>query len=121
MAMGRRPKPTHLKLLTGNPGRRPLNKGEAKPPPGIPSCPGHLNPVAKREWRRVSRLLAECGLFTEIDRAALAAYCQCYARWVEAERAIGEVGTLVKAPSGYPIPHPYFGIANRAMKQMHAF
>ena len=28
---------------------------------------------------------------------------------------------MVKSPNGYPSPHPHFGIANPAMKQMHAF
>jgi P27 family predicted phage terminase small subunit len=97
-----------------------LNRREAKPRPAMPSCPSHLNPVAKAEWRRITPLLHKCGLLSELDRAALAAYCQAWARWVEAERAIAEVGSLVKAPSGYLIPHPYLGIANRAMKQMHS-
>jgi hypothetical protein len=73
---GRKPKPTVLKLITGNPGRRPLNRREPKLRPGIPSCPPHLSPEAKREWSRVIPLLAECRLVTEVDRAALAAYCQ---------------------------------------------
>jgi phage terminase small subunit len=81
---GRKPKPTHLKLVQGNPGRRPLNKQEAKPRRTVPTCPGHLNAVARREWRRVVPLLAECGLLTEVDRAPRAAYCQAWGRWVEA-------------------------------------
>ena len=28
---GKKPKPTHLKLITGNPGKRPLNEAEPKP------------------------------------------------------------------------------------------
>jgi hypothetical protein len=43
------PKPTHLKLVTGNPGRRPLNKREPKPKPGIPSVPAHLSPKPTAE------------------------------------------------------------------------
>jgi phage terminase small subunit len=69
---GRKPKPNVIKLITGNPGRRPLNKREPKPRPGIPSCPSHLSLTAKAEWRRIVPLLSECGLVTEIDRAALA-------------------------------------------------
>jgi hypothetical protein len=34
---GRRPKPTRLKLLTGNPGKHPLNRSEPKPEPAIDS------------------------------------------------------------------------------------
>jgi hypothetical protein len=36
---GRRPKPTRLKVLTGNPGKRPLNMDEPQPEPAIPDCP----------------------------------------------------------------------------------
>ncbi len=35
---GRRPKPTRIKFLTGNPGKRPLNAGEPRPDPGVPSA-----------------------------------------------------------------------------------
>ena len=36
---GRKPKPTALKLLEGNPSRRALNKNEPQPPTSIPECP----------------------------------------------------------------------------------
>jgi hypothetical protein len=44
MAKGRKSKPTHLKLVTGNPGRRPLNPKEAKVTPAkvLPEPPEHL-------------------------------------------------------------------------------
>jgi hypothetical protein len=32
---GRKPKPTYLKLLNGNPGKRPLNEQEPKPQPAL--------------------------------------------------------------------------------------
>lgn len=35
-----------------------------------------------------------------LDRAALAAYCQAYGRWVEAERKLAEAPMLLKMPSG---------------------
>ena len=39
---GRRPVPTCMKLLTGNPGKRPLNANEPQPKPEIPECPPQL-------------------------------------------------------------------------------
>jgi phage terminase small subunit len=87
---GRKPKPTHLKLLEGNPGRRPLNIGEPRPQAKIPTCPAHLSPSAKAEWKRLAHMLHRLGVITELDRAALAAYCQAYGRWVEAERKLKE-------------------------------
>lgn len=96
---GRTPKPTHLKVLEGNPGKRALNKNEPKPQAKIPSCPSHLDKEAKVEWRRISKQLLQLGLLTEIDRAALAAYCQAWSRWVYAENKISELVELEKQAS----------------------
>jgi len=42
---GRRPKPTHLKVVTGNPGKRKLNDKEPTPAREIPSPKGCLGKV----------------------------------------------------------------------------
>jgi P27 family predicted phage terminase small subunit len=117
---GRKPKPTHLKVLEGNPGKRPLNRNEPKPRPAVPTCPRHLSAEAKREWRRVTPLLDTLGLLTEIDRAALAMYCEAWNRWVDAEEALKEYGVMVKSPNGFPMQSPYLAVANKAMEQMRA-
>ena len=44
---GRRPKPTRIKALTGNPGKRPLNAHEPRPEPALPDCPPELSPAAQ--------------------------------------------------------------------------
>jgi P27 family predicted phage terminase small subunit len=113
MMRGRRPKPTRLKVLTGNPGKRALNPNEPRPEPEIPECPVELGPVAKREWDRLVGELSALRILTQLDRAALAAYCGAYALWAEATEQIQKHGTLVKSPSGYPIQSPYVAIANR--------
>ena len=82
---GRKPKPTALKLLEGNPGKRPLNVDEPKPKKQAPSCPSWLEPEAKKEWKRMAKTLESIGILTEIDKAAFSGYCQAYARWREAE------------------------------------
>ena len=71
----------------------------------LPRCPEHLTPAAAREWRRVVGALRESGVFTSFDRAALAAYCQAYGRWVEAEDRLREAQLLYKTPSGYVQQH----------------
>jgi P27 family predicted phage terminase small subunit len=115
---GRRPKPSRLKALTGNPGKRPLNANEPQPEVAVPECPPELGPVARREWDRLSQELASLGLLTNLDRSALAAYCGAYALWAEATEAIQKYGTMVKSPSGYPIQSPYVAIANRQAEIM---
>jgi P27 family predicted phage terminase small subunit len=118
---GRRPKPTHLKLLNGNPGKRRINPNEPKPPGEIPVPPDHLGDTAKAEWNRIGEILLRLGLLTTLDRAALAAYCTTYARWIDAEEALKKTGPIVRAPSGYPMISPYLVVANRALEQMRAF
>lgn len=115
---GRRPKPTRLKVLTGNPGKRPLNSEEPKPEIAIPDCPPELGPVAQKEWQRLAGELISLRILTKLDRAALAAYCGAYALWAEATENIQKFGTMVKSPSGYPIQSPYVAIANRQAEIM---
>ena len=112
------PTPTSLKLLRGNPGKRRLNQREPDPEPAIPSCPPHLNKEARREWRRVTKQLFALGLVTQLDRSALAAYCDAYSRWVEASVQIQQFGLILKAPSGYVMQSPYLAILNTALEQM---
>ena len=81
---GRKPKPTALKALEGNPGKRKLNKKEPMPGKGMPDCPKWLLPDAQEEWKRLCEKLNQMGVLTEVDRSAFAAYCQSYARWKEA-------------------------------------
>ena len=64
MPRGRTPKPTAIKALTGNPGKRPLNHQEPIPPGVIGDPPEHLSDGAKAAWR----LAVECappGLLTQ--------------------------------------------------------
>jgi P27 family predicted phage terminase small subunit len=121
MRPGPRPKPTALKLLEGNPGKKRLNAREPRPTVEIPTCPAGLKPEARKEWRRLSKLLQAQGLIARLDRAALAVYCQAWARWLEAEQKVQEGGEIVKSPNGYPIQNPWLSIANAAAKEVRAF
>ncbi len=76
MKPGTKPKPTALKLLEGNPGKRPLPMNEPKPAPTAPKCPSWLHKDAKKEWKRISTELERLGLLTQVDMAALAGYCE---------------------------------------------
>ena len=118
---GRKPKPTALKTLEGNPGKRQLNINEPKPLAKAPSCPKWLDPEAKKEWRRLSKKMEQIGILTEIDMAAFAGYCQAYARWKAAEEFISKHGAIVKTPSGYWQQVPQVSIAQQYMKAMQKF
>jgi len=115
---GRKPKPTALKLLEGNPGRRPIKGAEPRPPGALPTCPAHLGASAKAEWKRLARDLNGIGLLTTADRAALAVYCQSWGRWVEAERKLQETPLMLKTPAGYVQISPWLTIANKERELM---
>ena len=118
---GRKPKPTALKVLEGNPGKRPLNKNEPKLEKKAPKCPSWLEPEAKKEWRRMSKILEELGILTEIDASAFSGYCQAYARWKVAEEFLTKHGTIFKTPSGYIQQVPQVSIAQTYLKIMKDF
>jgi P27 family predicted phage terminase small subunit len=84
----------------------------------LPRCPPHLNRAAVTEWRRIAGALQKAGVLTTFDRAALAAYCQAWGRWVEAEERLRETPPLVKTPSGYVQQSPWLTIANKQLELM---
>ena len=72
----RKPKPTAMKELEGNLGKRKLNRKEPMPGKGMPDCPKWVLSEAQEEWRRLCEKLNQMGVLTEVDRSAFAAYCQ---------------------------------------------
>ena len=123
--MGRRgpaPTPTNLRILRGNPGKRALNRNEPKPDADRPACPQWLATEAKKEWHRVLPQLEATGILAIVDRAALAAYCQSWARYVEAERMLSQYGSVLKSEhSDYVQVSPYQTISRQSLQSVKAF
>ncbi len=116
---GRKPTPTAIKELEGNPGHRPLNKKEPKPKRKAPSCPKDLSDEAKKEWRRLSKELEQLGVLTNLDMGVFATYCDAYAKWKEANDFLNERGLFYITPSGYPQQFPQVTIAQNYAKLMN--
>lgn len=121
--MGKRgpaPKPTNLKILQGNPGKRPLNKNEPQydSRDELLKPPSFLSRYAKKEWKRIAPLLLKNKLLTDADVSALAAYCQAYHRWIEAEKLIRTYGYTSITDKGNIVQRPEVSIANKAMDAM---
>ena len=116
---GRRPKPTKFKLIAGNPGRRPLNKGEPRPKTATTRAPAGLSRLARKHWTLVAKQLADARILTELDKPALMLYCEAWARWREATTEVEKGGMLIKAQNGFDMQNPYLAIANKAADQMH--
>jgi P27 family predicted phage terminase small subunit len=88
------PKPTALKILEGNPGRRPLNMREPKPARKAPPMPPWLNDVAKKQWRKMVPILLRMGVLTEADGASLACWCSAYSILMDAHEKLRTAGIL---------------------------
>ncbi len=115
---GRKPKPSALRRLEGNPGRRPLNENEPAAVAGLPKCPTHVKGEARREWHRIGKRLVAEKRMAHVYKAAFAAYCVAWGRWVEAERELEEFGTVIKTPQNFLVQSPYLAISNKAQAQM---
>ena len=127
-------RPTKIKILNGEPNKDRINLREPQPSSGKTTMPAHLSTHAKAEWRRIVPELEGMGVFTKIDRAALAAYCQAYGRWVDCElriKALQEEATkqgkditnayLLKTQADNIIISPLLSVSNRALDQMRVF
>jgi P27 family predicted phage terminase small subunit len=114
---GRKPTPTSLKIVRGNPGGRPLNQNEPRPRANA-EMPGWLSPEARKHWPVIARQLADAGILTEIDAPALALYCEAFVIWKQAYDNVLKFGLVVKAQSGFPVQSPFLSIANQQSERM---
>src|SRR3954453_5081688 len=107
---GPAPKPTAIKRLEGNPGKRKLIEAEPTPALGAPECPDHLDDVARKEWDRLTSVLVAMKVLTQADYIALANLCQAYSTLVNAQKQMNKTGILYKSKSGYIQQSPLLGI-----------
>lgn len=91
---GRKPIPTNWKVVTGNPGKRPLNENEPVPDDFDVEMPRGMDPLAKEEWKRLAPELKKMNLLSAVDRDMFEAYCVAMARWREAEKFIKKNGSV---------------------------
>lgn len=122
MTMGARgpaPKPTVVKILQGNPGKRALPKGEPVPAAGkMPAAPRWMSLEAKREWRRIAPRLHKVGLLTEVDGLSLAMLCEAFAQYVEAKVVVEREGMLAMSDKGNTYQHPAVSLMTGARSEM---
>ena len=116
---GRKPKPTAVKRLEGNPGRRPLNDDEPQPAKSISlDAPSYLDDCAAGEWRRLAEELQSQNLLTSWDEAVFASYCQCFSQWRTASAEMETEALIVSLPSGRLRENPLIAVLQRARKDM---
>lgn len=111
--MARHPQPPELKVLLGNPGKRPIPKtAKAK---GDPVAPKSLSKAAQIIWKRTVMAQAP-GVFTQADENALAIYCETVAEFQLATREIAAEGYMTKGSMGQMVPSPWVKVKNEAAR-----
>jgi P27 family predicted phage terminase small subunit len=115
---GRKPLPTHLKLVEAPPGRTGSTRTSPSPPLAVPEPPAHLDERARAKFTAMALMLARAGVMTELDAGALARYAVVWCRWVDAEAEIKRRGPVVKTEGGNIIQNPFLAVANKCLAQM---
>jgi phage terminase small subunit len=70
---------------TYRPARHASRGADLQPTPSVPDPPGWLAPEGLAEWQRLTCDPEYGSAICKTDRAMLAAFCQLWARFVEAE------------------------------------
>ena len=105
---GRRPTPTRLKLLTGNPGKRRLNQREPKPV-GAPEKPDFISGNSAAEWDRVIASTPP-GFLTSADVPTLTVLVTALALFRAALSRLARDGTTSVGSLGQQVPHPMIAV-----------
>lgn len=115
---GRKPTPTHLKLLRGNPGKRPINNAEPKPEGDLLDAPEWMSDSQKAGWA-YAIASAPGGLLKRLDRSVLVAWVIAEDMHRKASIAVEKYGLVTKSPvKGEPMQNPYLAIINKQAQIM---
>jgi P27 family predicted phage terminase small subunit len=113
---GRKPTPTALKKMAGTFRADRANADEPAGEPCLPRCPAHLQGEARKTWTREGKALAAMRVLTAADRAAFAMFCTLWARHVEAETKILELGAVVRGATGGAVVSPWCHISSKTIE-----
>lgn len=129
--MGRRAKPIELLVLNGKKhltkkeisGRRDA-EARLRPSDDAIRPPKWLSKAARKEWRRIVKVLDGLGILTNADVDTLAVYCDAVVRYAEASKIIETEGMVIETERGLK-QHPavvaqqkYAGIMARCAAQL---
>lgn len=125
MTRGRKPKPTSLKIVRGNPGRRPLNDKEPKAPIGCSPPSWVKGASAKAAWRRVYPKLEAAGIVTELDSYELGLFCVAEADFIRASKELEKYGDVMECEGKNGKPYfqisPWVTLRKQAEERLHKY
>ena len=121
---GRKPKPTAKKQLSGNPGKRALNKNEPsfdevkniEVPDWITSFE-----LAAGMWETIAPQLCKERILSITDIHNLEIFCMAYQRWRDAQQEVAVMGVVITTDTGSHIKNPALTAINETTRQMATF
>jgi len=118
MRPGPKPSPTTLKLVRGNPGKRPLSKDEPILPVKLPTCPAGFDDRRRQAWSDLAQELLSMKVLTEADGVALERAATFLARAREADDHLQAEGQLLVSKRGGLYVSPWAGISSNVEKKL---
>lgn len=110
---GRKPTPTHLKVLRGNPGKRAINHREPKPDGDLFEAPEWMTDSQRAGWA-YAIANAPPHLLKRLDRSVLVVWVVAEDMHRDASCAVAKYGLITKSPvKGDPMQNPYLAIINK--------
>ena len=116
---GPKPKPTHLKVVENNPGRRKLNDKEPKPRGNRYDPPKWQTDAQRKGWQDAIEA-APIGLLKRLDRSVLVAWVVAEDLHRQAAEKLNSAdgAMLIRTPNGMPAQSPYVSIVNKQAQIM---
>jgi P27 family predicted phage terminase small subunit len=127
---GPKPTPTHLRLLRGNPSKRPIRpEPEPEIPHDMPEPPPFLGAYGLDEWWTTGPELHRLGLLTALDLQPFAAYCQAFHHFRSATERLNEMAAtdpvmaalIVKTRNGGVVQNPLVLTARQCANDMVSY
>ena len=115
---GPSPKPTALRLLEGNPSRRPIPAQEPKLAPTAPDCPAWVTGEARVHWPEIAKQLEAMTVATTADKFALGLLVDALGQYIAAKKEIEEQGATFTTEKGYVQVHPSVAIMTNAWERV---
>lgn len=119
--MGRTAKPTNLKVVTGNPGKRALNKQEPDPEYlNDLTPPSFLSESAKIVWNEIAQNLRNARLLSKIDVPILGMLCESIASYRKANKQCSDNPLVHSENTGGDVLSQWKIVEAMSMKQVLA-
>jgi len=121
MGKGRKPTPSHLKVVRGTDRADRGARNEPMPERARPSAPAGISERGREAWGYVVGVLDRMGVLTEADAMAVELMCEARADWLSARDMIVEAGgEAYTTEAGLIRAHPAVAMRNDAARRLQS-